>query len=458
METVHVHRPGALPRWLVAAMRDGQREAGRLWTDIVRLHVESRRNGRKWPGEKDLRQTAKGGRYALHSQTIQAVIAQLVANVDATRTRRASEPRSRAWLRFPWKDKRHFPLYWPAQAVSYDRERRRLVLPMGRGRRSLVFRLDLDFEPGAAKLAWNDGFEIHLVRSGVEQAQEAPGPNRATVDLGEIHQAAVVTDTGKALVVPGRGIRSHKRLLSKQLGEIARKRSRCTKGSRQSRRLQAARQKRSLLTARRVKDLRHKGTRKVIAFCRAEGVGALFVGDPRGVRQKDSGRKQNQRMARWEMGGDISYLGHKAERARIQCSTGDERGTSSRCPACGNRQKVKGRVWRCRACPFVGPRDVVGGMNMHPLAFGTSVTLPAQVTYLRPGPERAGRGVNNPAPARATGRSSRPDTALREARSPSAPQLLGNPPPPGTTSGHPQAPAAAARSASGCRETQPRAA
>jgi putative transposase len=329
---------------------------------------------------------------------------------------------------------------------------------MGRGRKSLTFKLDLDFEPGGVKLVWNEGFELHIVRADVARAKETPGENRATVDLGEIHQAAVVTSTGTALVISGRGIRSHKRLLSKQLGEIARKRSRCTKGSRQSLRLQQARQKRSLLTTRRVRDLRHKGTRRVIAFCEAEKVGRLFVGDPRGVRAKDSGRRHNQRMARWEMGKDIDYLGHKAERARITCSTGGERGTSSRCPRCGNRQKVTGRVWRCKACPFSGPRDVVGGANMHPIAFGETVTFPASVTYLRPGPERAGRGVNNPAPAQATDRSSRPDTALREACSPFAPQLLGSPPPPGTTSRRPQAPAAAARPAPGGRKTQPRAA
>jgi hypothetical protein len=45
-----------------------------------------------------------------------------------------------------------------------------------------------------------------------------------------IHLAAVVTDDGKALVVSGRGIRSDKRLLNKQLGQIATKRSACTKG------------------------------------------------------------------------------------------------------------------------------------------------------------------------------------------------------------------------------------
>ncbi|MGO8948346.1 MAG: zinc ribbon domain-containing protein, partial [Ktedonobacterales bacterium] len=62
----------------------------------------------------------------------------------------------------------------------------------------------------------------------------------------------------------------------------------------------------------------------------------------------------------------------------------------SRCPVCGWKQKVRGRVWRCHrpGCAFVGHRDVVGAVNMHPLAFGRTIDVPAHVTYQRPGPLR----------------------------------------------------------------------
>ncbi|MGO8951397.1 MAG: zinc ribbon domain-containing protein [Ktedonobacterales bacterium] len=63
----------------------------------------------------------------------------------------------------------------------------------------------------------------------------------------------------------------------------------------------------------------------------------------------------------------------------MESFTGSERGTSSRCPVCGWKQKVRGRVWRCRrpGCSFVGHRDVVGSVNMHPLAFGSTIDVPA---------------------------------------------------------------------------------
>jgi putative transposase len=102
----------------------------------------------------------------------------------------------------------------------------------------------------------------------------------------------------------------------------------------------------------RIRDKRHKGIRTVIDFCVDHGVGELYVGDPRGVRKLKSGRCHNQRIARWEAGKDMDYLGHKAERTGIACSTEDERGTSSWCPQCGHRHRPKGRDWQCKTCGF----------------------------------------------------------------------------------------------------------
>jgi putative transposase len=147
-------------------------------------------------------------------------------------------------------------------------------LPMGRGRPSLVFKLDLPERIGGCKLVWKDGYELH-VSVPISPATTTPGQVQATVDLGEIHQAAVTTNTGAALVVSGRGIRSLKRRHHMALGQLARKRKRCKPGSRGSRKLEAARRKVSARKRRQIRDLRHKGTRRVIAFCQQHGVGEV---------------------------------------------------------------------------------------------------------------------------------------------------------------------------------------
>lgn len=383
METVHIYPLGDLRPQLRRRLYEAQQEAARVWMCCRDLHLAARKQRTRWPDRDTLQQATKGGQFALHSQTIQMICHQFLANIDTTHQLKPAYPK----MRYPYKEKRFFALLWPAQAVSY--ERGRVVLPMGRGRASLVLPVSVQGQASACKLVWRDGYELH-VTVAVEPAEAPAGTAQATVDLGEIHQAAVTTNTGAALVVSGRGIRALKRRWNKASGQLARKRQRCQKYSRRWKKLQAARRQLSRRIRRQVRSLRHQGTHKVLDFCLQQGVSTLFIGNPHGVRDRDNGRHHNQRMAQWEYGKDIAYLTEKATRACIMSFTGDERGTSSRCPGCGRRQRVNGRVWRCRdrTCGFCGHRDIVGSVNMHPLAFGAKIAYPAQITYRRAGPVR----------------------------------------------------------------------
>ena len=361
-------------------------EAARVWNLCMELHKEARLTHTRWPGRRELEQATKG-KFALNAQAVQQITHIFLANIETTRKIRSVHPEMR--MKYPWRTKRFYPVQWPAQAVH--KEPGRVVLPMGRGRPSLVLPITLPEHAGACMLVWNRGFELHVCVE-VPQAEEAPGTAQATVDLGEIHLAAVTTNTGAALIVTGRGIRSLKRQRSKQLGQLAKKQSRCQRYSRRWKKLQRTKTRISKRAERRIRDMRHKATRAVIDFCVAHQVGTLFIGHPRGVRRQDMGRHHNQRMSLWEFGKDIAYLMHKSQQARISCFTGSERGTSSRCPCCGHRHKPRGRTWICRACGFIGHRDLVGSINMHTLVFGTHPKFPRSFTYLRPGnPRRSSR-------------------------------------------------------------------
>ena len=74
----------------------------------------------------------------------------ILANIDSTRANRRAGIKDR---KYPWRMKRFYPVSWTAQAVKYDGGK--LTLPMGRGRKPLSFKLDLDFVPGATSLVWN---------------------------------------------------------------------------------------------------------------------------------------------------------------------------------------------------------------------------------------------------------------------------------------------------------------
>jgi putative transposase len=127
-----------------------------------------------------LQKATKGG-FALQSQSVQMVVHAFLANIDTTRRLRKEHPEMAC--AYPWREKRFYPVHWPAQAVS--KEKGRVVLPMGKGRKSLVLPLDLPENAGACTLVWNRGFELHGCLE-VPRAETPPGNAQATVDLGEI--------------------------------------------------------------------------------------------------------------------------------------------------------------------------------------------------------------------------------------------------------------------------------
>ncbi|HEY3992250.1 MAG TPA: transposase [Ktedonobacteraceae bacterium] len=379
MNTVKIYPLNQLSGKQFQRCKVAQMEAAKVWNVCMATHKAARLTHAKWPGRDELQKATKGRQFALHSQSVQMVAGTFLANIKTTQELRQTHPHMQ--MKYPWRTKRFYPVKWPAQAVS--REHGRVVLPMGKDRPSLVLSIQLPENSGACSLVWNNGFELHVCVE-IPQAEEAPGTVQATVDLGEIHLAAVTTNTGKALIVTGRGIRSLKHQRSKQLGKIAKKQSRCQKYSRRWKKLQYAKNKQCRRTERRIRNMRHQATRKVIDFCVEQEVATLFIGNPHGVRNKNNGRHHNQRMALWEYGKDIDYLTHKSKAAHIMSFIGSERGTSSRCPACGHRHKPKGRNWVCRQCQFSGHRDLVGSVNMHSLAYASQVMFPRSFTYLRP--------------------------------------------------------------------------
>lgn len=384
MKTIRIYQLNHLAPMLFRHLNEAQMEAAQVWNVCMETHKAARQMHRKWPGRNELQQASKG-HFALHSQSVQIVVHAFLANIATTRKLRKTHPQLR--MKYPWRTKHFYPVHWPAQAVS--KEKGRVVLPMGRGRTSLVLPIELPSNSGACTLVWNRGFELHVCVE-VPQAKASPGKVQASVDLGEIHLAAVTTSTSKALIVTGRGIRSLKHQRTKQLGQLAKKQSKCKKHSRRWKRLQRAKNKMCKRAELRIRDQRHKAARAVIDFCVENEVGALFIGNPHGVRHQDKGRHHNQRMSLWEYGKDIDYLTHKATQACIMSFTGSERGTSSRCPVCRHKHKPKGRNWDCRVCGFRGHRDLVGSVNMHELAFDQKVKFPRSFTYLRPSSSRAG--------------------------------------------------------------------
>jgi putative transposase len=168
MHTVKIYQLKQLSRTQFQRLREAQMEAARVWNACVQMHLAARLDHTPWPGRSELQKATKG-RFALHSQSIQMVVHAFLATIETTKRLRQSHPEMK--MKYPYKEKRFYPLHWPKQAVC--REEKRVILPMGRGRPSLILPIALPATSGACTLVWNNGFELHVC-SEILQAERAP--------------------------------------------------------------------------------------------------------------------------------------------------------------------------------------------------------------------------------------------------------------------------------------------
>ncbi len=337
-----------------------RQEAARLWNRMVRLHRWFRKHRRPWPSAGDFEKHFKG-RFALHSQTIQALIQKFFSNIDTTRTNRKNGLKT---ARYPWREKRYFGVIWKGQAIK--RNGKRLILPMGKGRAPLKIKVP-ELPAGKIVQAELGPWELRLTIKA-DGVFRKSGDGVAALDPGIIH-LGVVTDGEASMAVVGRGLRSVIQGHNKRKAQITRLLSRCKKGSRRWKKL-----KRSLYRSARHRDdvqrnLLHHGANQVVEFCRQRRIGTLVVGDVTEInrgKKKNTSRRLNQENGNTPLGQFYRYLEYKLRRIGVTLDKQDEAYTTQQCPVCGHRHKPGGRTYRCRnpECGFAAPRDLVGSSNI----------------------------------------------------------------------------------------------
>src|SRR5262249_25147709 len=110
------------PRRSCRSVRRSSAEAGRLWTDLVRLHAQTRAQGR-WLSAGALEQATTGGRYALHRQSVQALCQKFAANLEpatALRTQDKQELADTGHIQtaYPHRPKADPTVVWKDQALT----------------------------------------------------------------------------------------------------------------------------------------------------------------------------------------------------------------------------------------------------------------------------------------------------------------------------------------------------
>ncbi len=141
---MRTHRLNSLSPSILRRLKESQREAARVWNLCMQTHKEARMTRARWPNATDLYHRTRG-QFALNAQVVQQIVRAFLGTIETTRKLRKEHPEMR--MKYPWRSKQFYPVKWPAQAVH--REKGRVILPMGKGRSSLILPLDFPDNAGA---------------------------------------------------------------------------------------------------------------------------------------------------------------------------------------------------------------------------------------------------------------------------------------------------------------------
>jgi putative transposase len=343
--TIEIHwLPRTSSEWCTFSA--SRREAARLWGDLVERHQRLRRRHLKWPSKARWQRWAKGRYPGLSAQSVQQIIGEFGEAVQSTRQLRKNGHEA---ARYPWRKPRYRDVVYTNQDARLRQGR--VVLPHGTSGRLRI--------PAAVELPGRL-MEVRLRMGSLLLICEVPEvaiPQQTVigVDLG-VNTLLAATDGATALLISGRAAKAKVQYRNKRLAACQAAQSTRTKGSRQWQRLQRRKAKMLAKTHRRLRDLLHKATRKVPqAFPGA----TCYVGKPFNDAAQHLGRKQAQQVGSACNARLIAQLDYKTCGAIAV----DEHFTLQTCPVCGEQNK-NGRIYRCRSCGTIAPRDVIGSANI----------------------------------------------------------------------------------------------
>jgi len=130
-----------------------------------------------------------------------------------------------------------------------------------------------------------------------------------------------MSDGKEAVVISGRLLRSLHRLRNKKLRWFQRAISRTKEGSRRRRKLLDAKYRFLNNIDRRIEHVLHAISAEAVRWCMDRKITTVYVGDPSGVREKNCGRKHNQRLNTY-LRRVVDAHGSGLLTARSKCSSG----------------------------------------------------------------------------------------------------------------------------------------
>ncbi|MBI5517151.1 MAG: transposase [Deltaproteobacteria bacterium] len=344
------------------------------------MHAVVRRLRLEWPSKARWERWAKGRFPGLSAQSVQQVVQDFCDTLTATTKARKKQKAAReeSTQQYPWRCQHRY------RDVPYTNQEATLkdgVLRLPHGRGGGVLRviipkgLDLPGRVMEAQLAFG---VVRLVCEVPETMPSLEAPVLG-VDLG-VNTLLGATDGERAVLVSGREAKAIVRYRNKALAALTSRIDRSKAGSGRRRKLARARHRMLAKSARRLRDVLHKATR---AVARAFPEHRVVVGKPFNDAAKKLGRRQAQQVSSASNAKLIAMLAYKLQGA----TKVPEPYSSQTCPGCGCRQVCR-RVYRCAACGWSAPRDVVGAVNIRCMGLHGGMhsgqPVPTRIAFVRP--------------------------------------------------------------------------
>lgn len=357
---------------------------GALWSAMVKIHARIRRLQWKWPSFARWCAWAKGRSLGLSAQSVQQVVAEFIECLSATTAARNAQRKlgEQVTENYTTRAQKYRHVTYTNQGAVIRDGFLRLCCGGGCGRgRGIYLRVKL---PGGLVLPGPIA-EVTLHFGVVRIVCKVPDVEFHTTltvvggDFG-VNSIIAATDGNTAIVVSGREAKAIVQYRNKRLGEAFTALDKCKPGSRKHKKL--SRRKRKMLRTcnNKIRDIAHKATRAVAnTFHNAK----IIVGKPFGEAAAKIGRTQAQQVSSACTGRMTRQFEYKMAGTQVV----SEAWSSQACPVCGRRQKCR-RVYRCKRCGLVAPRDVVGAVNIRAIGlYGRLMpkqSMPTRVVFVRP--------------------------------------------------------------------------
>ena len=336
------------------------KESGRIYTLTMVSHWRAKRKKEIWLSQYDAMRLndALSGSTILHAHSRDAAQEGFY---KACKTAKALKQAGFIDARYPYHPKTFRSTTWKKQGIRVKEDK--LILARARGLDPIVISLPeylqgydilevrLVFDQKSCKYNWHITYDDKL------EMLNTKGQTVVAVDLGEIHPAAVCTEK-EAVVISARELRATIQGQNKAKAELSEKQDKLTKYSRYWKKLQRTKNKRAGRFKLKQRDICHKVSRAIIDFAEAHDAGKIVIGDIRDVGDEvNKGKLCNQKIAQFPHGIIQHYTEYKAKRKGIKTKLKNEAYSSQTCPNCGQRNKARGRVYKCKKCRWTGHRD-----------------------------------------------------------------------------------------------------